>query len=68
MATAKATAKKGKTLKVRMIRGLAATSPIQRKNMHGLGLKRIRQERVLEDTPAIRGMIWVVSHLVEVVE
>lgn len=30
----------------------------------GLGLNKIRATRVLEDTPAIRGMIRTVQHLV----
>lgn len=62
-----AQAKTDKKLTVRLVKGLAGITPSQRKNMHGLGLKKIRQERVLEDTPAIRGMIRVVCHLVEVV-
>ena len=62
------TTKTTKQIRVRMIRGLAGTSPVQRANMHGLGLKKLNQERMLEDTPAIRGMITVVRHLVEVVE
>ncbi len=62
-----AQAKTTKKLTVRMTKGLAGITPSQRKNMHGLGLKKIRQERELEDTPAIRGMIRVVRHLVEVV-
>jgi ribosomal protein L30 len=33
-----------------------------------LGLKRIRQERTLNNTPAIRGMIKQVIHLVDVSE
>lgn len=40
----------------------------QRQNLIGLGLGKIRAERVLEDTPAIRGMIFKVKHLVKVVE
>jgi large subunit ribosomal protein L30 len=42
----------------------------QRATLRGLGLKGIRQERVLDDTPSIRGMITSISHLVsyEVVE
>ena len=36
--------------------------------MRGLGLRRIRHEVVREDTPAIRGMVAKVSHLVEIVE
>ena len=31
----------------------------------GLGLKKIRQTRELEDTPAVRGMINKVSYLVK---
>ena len=30
----------------------------------GLGLNKIRSTRVLEDTPAVRGMIRTVAHLV----
>ena len=34
----------------------------------GLGLNKRHRSRVLEDTPAVRGMIHKVRHLVEVVE
>lgn len=57
-----------RTLKVRLIRGKAGTLPNQRANLHGLGLKKIGQVRELEDTPAIRGMIERVKHLVQVIE
>ena len=30
----------------------------------GLGLNKVRASRVLEDTPAVRGMIRTVQHLV----
>jgi large subunit ribosomal protein L30 len=39
----------------------------QEKTLIGLGLKKIGQERNLEDTPSIRGMITKVSHLVKIV-
>jgi len=47
-------------------------SPIRRKGdqratLVGLGLNRIGRESVLDDTPAIRGMIAKVAHMVEVV-
>ena len=47
-------------------------SPIRRpKDQHatlkGLGLGKIGRERELEDTPAVRGMIRKVRHMVEVV-
>ena len=37
----------------------------QRATLLGLGLKRLNQERILQDTPAVRGMINKVNHLVE---
>ena len=37
-------------------------------NVRGLGLKKIGSVRTLENTPAVRGMIKKVIHLVEVVE
>ena len=40
----------------------------QRANLVGLGLKKRHQTRDLEDTPAVRGMINVVKHMVQVEE
>ena len=40
----------------------------QRHTLAGLGLNKINRTRELEDTPAIRGMIKKVSHLVRVEE
>ncbi len=37
----------------------------QRDTLRGLGLTKINQERILNDTPAIRGMINKVNHLIE---
>jgi len=57
---------KGETVKVTLVK-----SPIGFKNnqatvVKGLGLRRIRHSVVLKDTPAVRGMIHKVRHLVEV--
>lgn len=38
----------------------------QRKTLIGLGLNRMNRTRELEDTPAVRGMIEKVKHLVRV--
>ncbi len=38
----------------------------QRATLIGLGLNKIDRTRELEDTPAVRGMIAKVSHLVRV--
>lgn len=40
----------------------------QRRTIAGLGLRRLHQTVEHEDTPAIRGMIFKVRHLVEVEE
>jgi large subunit ribosomal protein L30 len=39
----------------------------QRRTLIGLGLTRIGRRRELEDTPAVRGMIAKVAHLVKIV-
>ena len=40
----------------------------QRQTLIGLGLNKLNRTKELEDTPAIRGMINKVKHLVKVVE
>jgi large subunit ribosomal protein L30 len=57
-----------KMLKVRQVKSQARRPATQEATLKGLGLGRIGRERVLEDTPSVRGMIRSVSHLVKVVE
>ncbi len=40
----------------------------QRATLVGLGLNKMNRRSTLEDTPAVRGMIRKVSHMVRVVE
>jgi len=40
----------------------------QRATLKGLGLDRVGRTKTLEDTPAVRGMIAKVAHMIEVVE
>ncbi len=40
----------------------------QRATLAGLGLNKMRRTRELEDTPAVRGMINKVRHLIRVEE
>ena len=42
--------------------------PDQRATLKGLGLNKLHRRRALEDTPAVRGMINKVKHLVRVVQ
>jgi len=59
---------KAKTLRVRQIRSLAGRPRNQREVVNSLGLRRIRHEVERVDTPAVRGMVNKVPHLVEIVE
>ncbi len=60
-------AKAKKTLTVRQTGSPIRRTQDQLQTLKGLGLNKIRRERVLEDTPAVRGMIRKVRHMVEVV-
>ncbi|MEL6244667.1 MAG: 50S ribosomal protein L30 [Pseudomonadota bacterium] len=57
-----------KTLTVRQTGSPIRRADVQRKTLIGLGLNKVGRTRVLEDTPAVRGMIRKVSHMVEIVE
>ncbi len=57
-----------KTIVVKQI-GSPIRRPIsQRAVLVGLGLNKMHKTRELEDTPAIRGMVATVPHLVTIVE
>lgn len=40
----------------------------QRATLKGLGLNKMHRTRELQDTPAIRGMVNAIPHLVRIVE
>ncbi len=63
-------AKKGasKTIKVEQIGSPIRRPRDQRATLIGLGLNKMRRVRELEDTPAVRGMIAKIAHLVRVVD
>ena len=52
------------TIKVVQIRSAIGREGSQRKTLIGLGLNKIGRVRELEDTPAVRGMINKVKHLI----
>jgi large subunit ribosomal protein L30 len=54
------------TLTVKLVKSVAGTRQSHRDTVRGLGLRKINSERVLEDTPAVRGMINKVAYLVKV--
>ena len=55
-----------KAVKVTQVRSAAGRFAYQRATLRGLGLDRINRSCVLEDTPAVRGMIERVRHLVRI--
>ncbi|MGD9608517.1 MAG: 50S ribosomal protein L30 [Desulfovibrionaceae bacterium] len=56
------------TITVTLARSRFGCTPKQRATLAALGLKKIRQERSFEKTPAVVGMVEKVKHLVEVTE
>ena len=55
-------------LKVTQVRSVIGTKRNHRESMRTLGLRKIRQSTVREDTPEVRGLIHAVRHLVTVEE
>ncbi|WP_374316157.1 50S ribosomal protein L30 [Aquabacterium sp.] len=56
-----------KTITVKLVRSVISTRKDHRETVRGLGLRRLNSTAVLEDTPAVRGMINKVSYLVQVI-
>jgi large subunit ribosomal protein L30 len=59
---------KTKTVKVTLTSSTIGEKPKTRATVEGLGLRRIRQTVEHVDSPALRGMLAKVDHLVEVEE
>lgn len=57
-----------KTVRVTQVRSAVGRPGSQRATLTGLGLNKLHRTRELEDTPAVRGMIRKVRHLVRVDE
>jgi len=56
------------TVTIRQTGSPIRRNKIQRATLAGLKLNRVGRVATLEDTPAVRGMIAKVHHMVEVVE
>jgi large subunit ribosomal protein L30 len=64
----KAAAKNPGTVKIKWAVSFIGCTDDMRQTIRGLGLRRLHQAVERQDTPAVRGMIHKVRHLVEVVE
>ena len=60
--------KKQKQIKVPLVRSPIGFQPKHRECVRGLGLKRMHQTVVLEDTPSVRGMVNKIDYMVRVEE
>ena len=58
----------GKKIKVTLVKGLRGTIHKHRESVKGLGLRHREHSVMVQDTPAIRGMINKVSYLLKVEE
>jgi large subunit ribosomal protein L30 len=57
-----------KQVKVTLIKSIFGQLKAHQETVRGLGLRRIRQSRVVTDTPEVRGMIVSANHMLQVEE
>ena len=57
-----------KQIRITQVRSAVGRQKIQQRTLDALGLKRHQQSVVHNDTPAIRGMVRTLEHLLEVTE
>jgi len=58
----------GEKLKITQIRSTIGRIEKQKETIKALGIRKLYQSVIHNDTPQIRGMIEVVKHLVEIEE
>ena len=59
---------KKQTLRIQQVRSTIGSTPRQREVLRTLGLDRIREIVEREDSPAVRGAVKKIPHLVRIVE
>jgi large subunit ribosomal protein L30 len=55
-----------KKLRVTLVKSLIGSSPKQEATVKALGLRRIRQSVVHDDSDTVRGMVAKIAHMVQV--
>ncbi len=68
MARASKGARTAGTVKIKMIGSVIGCPEKQRETVRGLGLRRLNQVVERVDTPAVRGMVKKIPHLVAIVD
>jgi large subunit ribosomal protein L30 len=59
---------KGKTVRITLVKSPIGYTQRHKATIRALGLRRLHQTVEHEDSPSLRGMLYKVNHLVEVVE
>ena len=54
------------TIRVKLVKSGIGRTQRQKDTLRGMGLNKLQKVVTLEDTPAIRGMVKKVEHLVQV--
>jgi large subunit ribosomal protein L30 len=65
---AKTTEKKEKVVRITLVRSAIGYSKRHKGTIRALGIRRMHQTVEQVDSPTLRGMLYLVSHLVEVEE
>ena len=55
-----------KSITVKLVRSTISCTRVQKATVKGLGLRKLGSEKILENTPSVRGMIKRVIHLLKV--
>lgn len=58
----------GKTVRIKLVKSPIGYPERQKRTLRALGLNKVQQTVEHPDTPAVRGMVAKVPHLLEVVE
>jgi large subunit ribosomal protein L30 len=56
------------TITIKLTKSLISTTVKQKENAAGLGLKKVGDEKTLENTPSVRGMIKKMINFVQIIE
>ncbi len=54
-----------KKIKVTLVKSVIGTKQDHRATVRGLGLRKLNSSAMLEDTPAVRGMIRKIAYMVK---
>jgi large subunit ribosomal protein L30 len=57
-----------KQIRIKQVRSIIRRPALQKRTMYALGLRRMHQEKIVDASPAVLGMIDKVKHLLSIEE